>query len=133
VAKMFRMRGFLVLEAADGSTAIDLLRDRGHGIDVILRDLTGADSREVAEQAHWIRPDTKIVITSAYGQEAVSRLLQEPQVAGYIRKPFQAQELIRLLSDTALGNFRPQLKENGSGENLANRNLDPQLDSSLSR
>jgi CheY-like chemotaxis protein len=105
VAKILRKRGFLVIEAADGSTAIDALRNKRRDIDVILLDLTipGADSHEVAEEAQWIRPATKIVITSAYSEEAGSDFLKLPQVVAYIRKPFQADELVRLLRETVLG------------------------------
>jgi PAS domain S-box-containing protein len=104
VAKSLRKRGFLVIEAADGSAAIDALRDALRHIDVILLDLTipGADSHEVAEEAQRIRPAIKIVITSAYGQEAGSDFLKLPQVVAYIRKPFQADELARLLRETVL-------------------------------
>ena len=72
---------------------------------MILLDLTipGADSHEVAEEARRIRPATKIVITSAYSQEAGSDFLKLSQVVAYIRKPFQADELVRLLRETVLG------------------------------
>ena len=52
---MLRQRGFEVLEAADGSVAINLLRANRGKIDVILLDMTipGASSREfVAEAAN---------------------------------------------------------------------------------
>jgi len=104
VAKILRKKGFLVIEAADGCAAIDALRDRQRNIDVILLDLTipGADSREVAEEAHRFWPETKIVITSAYSQEASSHFLKLPQVVAYIRKPFQADELVSLLGQTVV-------------------------------
>jgi two-component system cell cycle sensor histidine kinase/response regulator CckA len=105
VAKILRKRGFLVIEAADGSAAIDVLRDTLRDIDVMLLDLTipGADSHEVAEEAHRIRPATTIIITSAYSQEAGSDFLKLPEVVAYIRKPFRADELVRLLRETVLG------------------------------
>ena len=104
-AKILRKRGFLVIEAADGSAAIDALRDTLRDIDVMLLDLTipRADSHDVAEEAHKIRPAIKIIITSAYSQEAGSHFLKLPQVVAYIRKPFQADELVRLLCEIVLG------------------------------
>ena len=103
VAKMLRRRGFVVIEAADGSCAIDALCDSNNQIDVILLDMTipGADSAEVVEQARKIRPATRIVITSAYSQDARSRFADVPQVAGYIRKPFLANHLADLLVKAA--------------------------------
>jgi len=99
VAKMLRKRGFLVIEAVDGTAAIDSLRNQKHDIKLILLDLTipGAGSHAVAEEAARIRPNAKIIITSAYGEEAAARFSQVTQVAAYIRKPFQAEHLVRLL------------------------------------
>ena len=99
VARMLGRRGFLVIEAADGTAAIHLLQDQKHDIHLILLDLTipGASSQEVVYEAHRTRPDAKIVITSAYGEEADSPFLRQPQVKAYIQKPFQADHLVRLL------------------------------------
>jgi len=103
VAKMLRQRGFLVLEAGDGLSAIDRLREKDRTIDVVLLDLTipGADSAEVIEEIRRTRPETRIVMTSAYSQSAGSRFAGIPQIAGYIRKPFLANDLAGLLSKAA--------------------------------
>src|SRR5262249_20383029 len=52
VARMLRKAGFQVLEAANGTVAIDLLRQEAGKIDVILLDLTlpGATSHEVVAE-----------------------------------------------------------------------------------
>jgi signal transduction histidine kinase/CheY-like chemotaxis protein len=104
LAKMLQKRGFTVIEAHDGSSAINVLRDIRNEVDLILLDLTmpGTASLEVAEEVQRIRPETKIVITSDYGREAGSPLFQVPQVVGYIRKPFPADEVVRLLCEASL-------------------------------
>ena len=50
---MLRKKGFEVFEAADGSTAIELLRANRGRIDVILLDMTipGTSSQEVLAEA----------------------------------------------------------------------------------
>jgi len=65
VVKMLRKTGFEVLEAANGSAAIELLRAKGSKIDVILLDITipGASSREVVAEAAQARPDATVVLT----------------------------------------------------------------------
>jgi DNA-binding response OmpR family regulator len=60
VAKMLRNAGFEVLEAANGSAAIDLFRASGNKIDVMLLDITfpGATSQDVVAQAGQVRPES---------------------------------------------------------------------------
>jgi PAS domain S-box-containing protein len=101
VAKILRRSGFAVIEAADGSAAIELFERGKAQIDVILLDVTipGASSREVLEEAKRTRPDIKVVLTSAYSPEMVAFPLNTPHVAGFIRKPFELKTLLELLRD----------------------------------
>jgi DNA-binding NtrC family response regulator len=103
VVKKLRKTGFGVMEASDGSTAIDLLRSNGVKIDLILLDVTlpGASSAQVVAEATQSRPDIKLILTSAYSQEMVAATLCAPQVCGFIRKPFQLGELERTLRRAA--------------------------------
>jgi signal transduction histidine kinase/CheY-like chemotaxis protein len=103
VAKMLRNTGFEVLEAADGSSAIDLLRSKNGKVDVILLDVTipGASSREVLEEAAQAHPNTRVVLTSAYSQEMVTAPLIASQVRDFIRKPFQLGDLVKTLRRAA--------------------------------
>ena len=99
VAKMLRKVGYEVFEAADGSSAIDLLRAAGGKIDVILLDMTlpGASSYEIIAQAANAKPDIRIILTSAYSQEMIADAMRAPQVRSFIRKPFRFGELLNTL------------------------------------
>jgi PAS domain S-box-containing protein len=98
VVRALRNTGFEVLEAQDGSAALDLLKANLDKIDVILLDMTipGASSAQVAEAAQK-RSDIRVILTSAYGQEMVTAPLSS-QICGFIRKPFQLADLVRTLS-----------------------------------
>jgi two-component system cell cycle sensor histidine kinase/response regulator CckA len=102
VAKMLRRKGFEVLEAANGSTAIDLLRANSDRIDAILLDVTlpGRSSGEVVAEASRLRPDLKVILTSAYSEEMARATLSAPQVCGFVRKPFQLGDLVQSLRNT---------------------------------
>ena len=102
VSKLLRKKGLTVLEASDGSAAIDLIRARADELDVVLLDVTlpGPSSREILEQAVRIRPEIKVILTSAYSREAVSASFAELPAEHFIRKPFQFAELMSLLEDT---------------------------------
>jgi two-component system, cell cycle sensor histidine kinase and response regulator CckA len=111
VAKGLRRSGFEVVEAGDGTKAMDLLRNPRNRFDVILLDLTipGADSFTIATEVQRLQPETKLVIMSAYSQEAGSRFLRVPQVMAYIRKPFQLDTLVQLLREATNRKARPEL------------------------
>jgi PAS domain S-box-containing protein len=95
VVKRLRRTGFEVLEAPDGSAAIDVLKINADKLDVILLDVTipGASSAQVIAEAAQTRSDIRVVLTSAYSQEMVTAVLCAPQVCGFLRKPFQLVEL----------------------------------------
>jgi CheY-like chemotaxis protein len=100
VSKMLRKKGFSVVEAGDGSQAVDLFRLNKDNVDVMLLDITipGMSSREVLEEVGRTRPTVKVILTSAYSREMAS--LDAVQVKGFIRKPFQFGDLMQLLSET---------------------------------
>ena len=102
VTKTLRNTGFEVLEVGDGSSAIDLLRANGGDIDLILLDMTipGAPSSEVAAEAAKVRPDIKVVLTSAYSQDMIAGAMNAPQISGFIRKPFLLGDLVKKLMNT---------------------------------
>lgn len=102
VTKMLRKAGFEVFEAADGSSAIDLLRANGSRIDAILLDMTipGASSPEVVAEAAKVQPDIRVILTSAYSEEMMRDALSAPQVRAFIRKPFQFEDLVKTLENT---------------------------------
>jgi DNA-binding NarL/FixJ family response regulator len=84
---------------ADGTSAIDLLRANGRRIDVILLDMTipGASSREIVAEAANVRPDVKVILTSAYSQEMIAGAMSPPQIRSFIRKPFEFGDLLKTL------------------------------------
>jgi signal transduction histidine kinase/ActR/RegA family two-component response regulator len=101
VVKMLRRAGFGVLEAANGTVATDLLRVNGSRIDLILLDMTipGASSHEVAAVAAQVQPDSKVVLTSAYGEEIARTTTSTMQTCSFIRKPFQLGVLVQTLQN----------------------------------
>ncbi|HEY6344193.1 MAG TPA: PAS domain S-box protein [Bryobacteraceae bacterium] len=99
VAIMLRKNGFEVYEAADGSSAIDLLRANGREIDVIVLDMTipGPSSREVVVEAAKVRPDISVILTSAYSREMIAGAMDAPQIRDFVRKPYTFGDLLQAL------------------------------------
>ena len=68
---------------------------------MILLDLTipGASSSEVVAEAAQVRPDIRVILTSAYSQEMTKGAVSAPQVRSFIRKPFQLGDLVKTLEN----------------------------------
>ena len=99
VSKMLRKRGFSVVDASDGNAGVKLFRANEREIDVVLLDLTlpGMTGREVLEEMRGLRPDLKVIVTTAYSQATALKTLGGHQAWFYIRKPYRAAELTDLL------------------------------------
>jgi PAS domain S-box-containing protein len=108
ISKMLDKAGFKVIQVANGSEAIELLQGAGQ-IDVILLDMTipGAPSQEVLAEAVRVRPSTKIILTSAYSEERARMVLNGPQIGGFVRKPFQFDQLVRTLRSVMASSVLP--------------------------
>jgi PAS domain S-box-containing protein len=104
VAKLLRKNGFEVMEASDGSSALEVLR-AGNRIDVMLLDVTlpGVSSREVFEEAQRTRPNLKAILTSAYSRETVDSYFPGARIERFIRKPFRVRDLMGMLQGALSG------------------------------
>lgn len=101
ISKMLQKRGMTVIEAADGSAALDAIRT-AQTIDVLLLDITipGPSSREVFGEARRVRPKMKVIVISAYSREVAAESLEAP-VEHFIRKPYRVDEVLALIQETA--------------------------------
>jgi two-component system, cell cycle sensor histidine kinase and response regulator CckA len=101
MAKVLGKEHFTVIEAADGSAGIDLLRARGNEIDLVLLDSTlpGATAREVAAEAQRIRPDINFLFISAHSKEVARQSINLPESVPFLRKPFPLRDLARTLHE----------------------------------
>jgi PAS domain S-box-containing protein len=99
VSKALSMRDFQVMEAGDGTSAVDLIRNRENRIDIVLLDMTipGLSSREVIAEARRERPEARLILMSAYSREMAANALGGLAIDGFLRKPFPAVQLLRLL------------------------------------
>ena len=98
-AKMLRVRGFGVVEAADGTEALAAIRAHKDTVAVVLLDLTlpGAPSREVLAEARRVRSDIKVILTSAYGPNKLDQMFPQMETDAFIRKAYQLVELVALV------------------------------------
>jgi signal transduction histidine kinase/ActR/RegA family two-component response regulator len=101
ISMALRKRGFSVLAASDGRAAVDIFRANAKDIGVVLLDLTlpGISGRDVFEQIRVIKPDVRIVLTSAYDRKTAGSVTFGERHASFLAKPYAFADLMRGLQD----------------------------------
>jgi PAS domain S-box-containing protein len=105
VSKMLRKDKFFVIEAGDGITGANLFQVHQHKIDVVLLDMTlpGLSGGEVLKELQRIRPDIRVILTTAYSRDNALSSVAGRHPWGYVRKPYQFRELASLLRKACVG------------------------------
>jgi PAS domain S-box-containing protein len=92
--------GFEVVQAQDGLEAVALVDQDPDGFDLVFMDLTmpRMDGREAFQAMRARKPALKVILCSGYTEQDILRTFQGEAPAAFIQKPFQFQELRRVIS-----------------------------------
>jgi PAS domain S-box-containing protein len=87
--------GYQVLAAASGREAIQIFRNSGQPVTLVLLDLTmpGMDGEEVLRELKLIEPAVRVLLSSGFNEVESVRRFTGKGLAGFIQKPYTAQEL----------------------------------------
>lgn len=85
-----------VLQAEDGQTGIEMYRQQGAKIELILLDLSmpGMNGEEVFHILRQINPDIRILLSSGFNETEVTARLAGQNITGFIQKPYTLDTLI---------------------------------------
>jgi PAS domain S-box-containing protein len=100
VAREFLERaGYRVISACGGREALARLREHVDEIDAVVLDVAmpDVDGAAAFEEVRRMRPDLPIVLVSGYNQEIAGRRIATAKAAGFVRKPYEPEELLRQL------------------------------------
>ena len=99
--RMLEHLGFTVLAAADGLEAVELYRDRGKEIDLVLMDLTmpRMDGAEAFGELRRLDPDVRVVLASGFAAGDISSRFEGRKPSGIIQKPYTLAKLRESLAD----------------------------------
>lgn len=97
--------GYSLLEAANGATALELVRTHVGPIDVLLTDLVmpGMDGRSLSRHVLAEKPTAKVVFMSGYTEHAALRNAALGPGDLFVQKPFSAQALSEILQHALAG------------------------------
>ncbi|HET8584579.1 MAG TPA: response regulator, partial [Casimicrobiaceae bacterium] len=95
VAEILESNGYTVLQAADGASAIEVLRRHVGGLDLLLTDVVmpGMSGRDVARAVTTMRPGTPVLYMSGYTDSAIDKHGVLDDGVHFVQKPFSAAEL----------------------------------------
>ncbi len=98
--KALERKGYKVLDADSGETALEILTENLHQIDLIVSDVVmpNMDGPAMARAALKMRPDVPIIFVSGYAEETLRQSLtdvMDTANVSFLPKPFSLKELAR--------------------------------------
>ncbi|MBD3421008.1 MAG: response regulator [Chitinivibrionales bacterium] len=93
--------GYNVVTCADGKEAVNYYQDHHASTDIVIVDMImpRMGGYDCANELLKINPDIKIIIATGYSIAADTQRIITKGIAGFIQKPFEEDEISRLLSD----------------------------------
>jgi CheY-like chemotaxis protein len=99
-AEMLAGLGCETVLARDGAEAIEIYQSVQPRFDAVILDLTvpaGMGGREAIERLVQIDPDVTAIVSSGYSNDPVMADFQQHGFVGFVAKPYEVQELARVL------------------------------------
>lgn len=99
VRLLLELQGDTVIEAEDGTAAVNRAASHAGGIDLLLTDvmMPGLNGAEVCDRIRETRPGLPTLFISGYYPEAVFPGHRLPADAAFLAKPFMPEELSEAL------------------------------------
>lgn len=98
---MLQDAGYEVVLAENGDIAIRIVRERGAELDCVLLDLLmpGTSGEKVFLELRDIRADLPVIISSGYSHKKMSSFFPDGEVARFIKKPYDLDQLLRAVGE----------------------------------
>jgi CheY-like chemotaxis protein len=95
VKDILEEKGYVVHGAADGSAAVDLYREKGTSIDLVILDMTmpGMGGRETFEKLRELNPGVRVILSTGYTADERTRELLSSGIKAFVQKPYKMDEL----------------------------------------
>lgn len=93
--------GCVVLTAADGASALEIVREHPSAIDLVLLDMTmpGMTTDDIIRAIRDLNAHVPILLTSGYtSSDTVGHMLDEGAVQGFLPKPYELHELLSAIN-----------------------------------
>ncbi|MCD6034905.1 MAG: histidine kinase [Rickettsiales bacterium] len=94
-------KGYTVLEAEDGETALDIMKQRGDEVDLIVTDVVmpGMNGPAMIEEVAKLYPSIKVIFMSGYAEDAFGMTYGTERNFNFLPKPFTLKQLAVKVKD----------------------------------
>ncbi|WP_340118648.1 PAS domain S-box protein [Pelagibius sp. 7325] len=94
-ARALRNKGYIVLEANSGETALEILSKQQDPIDLLVTDVVmpRLDGPSLVKEVRQTRPDLKVIFISGYAEDSFRKRLDEDTGIHFLPKPFSLKQL----------------------------------------
>lgn len=93
--RMLEMMGFTVRTACDGREGVEVFRNEGEQIQLVLLDMTmpHLDGQETFRELRRLRNDVKVILSSGYNEHSAISQFAGKGLVGFIQKPYSYDDL----------------------------------------
>jgi CheY-like chemotaxis protein len=101
VRRLLEWHGYRVIEAGNGSEALQIYEDNPGAIDLVLTDVVMPEmgGQELVERLRLSNPAVRVVFMSGYTEKAIANNGSMPPGTGFVEKPFTVDTLMRRLRE----------------------------------
>jgi two-component system cell cycle sensor histidine kinase/response regulator CckA len=94
-ARVLRNKGYEVLEANSGETALEVLKDRLEAVDLLITDVVmpHLDGPGLVRRVRESRPELRVIFISGYTEDSFRKRLGEDGGIEFLPKPFSLKQL----------------------------------------
>ena len=96
-SRILSRAGYTVIQAANGRQALDVYRERGHGVSLIILDVVMPEmgGEQCLPELLKINPDLKVIIASGFSSSGPGKATLESGARGFVNKPFNMSQMLQ--------------------------------------
>ena len=101
-ARALTSRGYKVFEAPSGVEALDVMKESGDEVDLVVSDVVmpELDGPSLLTELRKTRPNLKIIFISGYAEDAFKKNLPDNEDFHFLAKPFSLKQLAIAVKET---------------------------------
>ena len=94
-ARALRGKGYKVIEARSGETALAMLRDAGNAVDLLVTDvmMPEMDGPTLIRHVRDTLPEIRVICISGYSEDALRQRISQNIAIHFLPKPFSLKQL----------------------------------------